>query len=284
MKIRVGFELVYEFAQSTPMVLMLNVHPSRTGDLLKPDQLQISPLVPVTPLSRCVRQYLPPSGRACGPDRNFHRRHRRRFRTCPMRSNPTARQHEVGELPHEALVFLLASRYCETERLMNLAWSHFGKTPAGWPRVQAICDFVHSHVRFGYPHARAHTHRHGHVRRAPRRVPRLRAPGRHAVPLHEHSGALLHRLSRRHRRAARARADGFQRLVRGLSRRPLVHLRRPPQRAAHRPDRDGARPRRRRRGVQHHVRSRTCSSDSPWSPTRSWRGRSRSDVPERKVA
>jgi transglutaminase-like putative cysteine protease len=38
---------------------------------------------------------------------------------------------------------------------MQEAWARFGKTPLGWPRVQAICDFVHSHVRFGYQHARA---------------------------------------------------------------------------------------------------------------------------------
>ena len=68
---------------------------------------------------------------------------------------PAALQHEVADLPHETLVFLLGSRYCETERLMNEAWSLFGKTPTGWPRVQAICDFVHSHVLFGYQHARA---------------------------------------------------------------------------------------------------------------------------------
>jgi transglutaminase-like putative cysteine protease len=68
---------------------------------------------------------------------------------------PTAREHEIAELPHDALVFLLGSRYCETDRLMDAAWSRFGATPRGWPRVQAICDFVHSHVSFGYQHARA---------------------------------------------------------------------------------------------------------------------------------
>lgn len=154
MKIRVGFELCYEFAESTPMVLMLNIHPSRTGDLLKPDQLRISPLVPVAryldTFGNICRRLVAPAGRieistdAIVADSGL-----------PDEINPAARQHPVGELPHEALVFLLASRYCETERLMPLAWSHFGKTPEGWPRVQAICDFVHSHVRFGYPHARA---------------------------------------------------------------------------------------------------------------------------------
>jgi transglutaminase-like putative cysteine protease len=153
MKIRVGFELAYEFAQTTPMVVMLNVHPSRACDLIKPDQLQVSPLVPVT-------RYLDAFGNICrrltAPAGLFE------ISTdalvadtgLPDEVDPKARQHEVSELPHDALVYLLASRYCETDRLMGLAWTHFGKTPAGWPRVQAICDFVHSHLRFGYPHAR----------------------------------------------------------------------------------------------------------------------------------
>ena len=118
MRIRVGFELVYEFAESTPMVLMLNVHPSRAGDLLKPDQLQDFAAGSRHPLSRYVRQHLPPPVAPAGQieistdaivaDSGL-----------PDEVNPTARQHDVGELPHEALVFLLASRYCETERLMH---------------------------------------------------------------------------------------------------------------------------------------------------------------------
>jgi transglutaminase-like putative cysteine protease len=68
---------------------------------------------------------------------------------------PAALQHDVSELPHEALMFLLGSRYCETEHLMNVAWSNFAASPPGWARVQAICDFVNSHLQFGYPHAHA---------------------------------------------------------------------------------------------------------------------------------
>jgi transglutaminase-like putative cysteine protease len=68
---------------------------------------------------------------------------------------PGARQHAVQELPEEALVFLLASRYCETELLTETAWRMFAHTPLGWPRVQAICDFVHHHIRFDYMQARA---------------------------------------------------------------------------------------------------------------------------------
>jgi transglutaminase-like putative cysteine protease len=65
-----------------------------------------------------------------------------------------ARQLTVPELPEETLLFLLGSRYCETDRLSEAAWNLFGQTPLGWPRVQAICDYVNRHIVFGYQHAR----------------------------------------------------------------------------------------------------------------------------------
>ena len=73
----------------------------------------------------------------------------------PEPAMPDACQHEVQDLPDETLVFLLGSRYCETDRLSELAWSLFANTPPGWPRVQAICDFVHDHLAFGYQYASA---------------------------------------------------------------------------------------------------------------------------------
>jgi transglutaminase-like putative cysteine protease len=154
MKIRVGFDFVYEFVARTPMVLMLNVHPSRATDIIRPDQISTTPALPVTRYmdtfgNVCTRLVAPAGQLEISTDALVH--------DCglPDAVEPAARQHEIAELPHDTLVFLLASRYCETERLMEAAWSRFGKTPAGWPRVQAICDFVHSHVRFGYQHARA---------------------------------------------------------------------------------------------------------------------------------
>ena len=153
MKIRVGFDFAYEFVAPTPMMLMLNVHPSRAADMVKPDQLRIAPTLPITryadAFSNICTRLLAPKGMlqisndAIVADSGL-----------PDAVDLTARQHEVAELPHETLVFLLGSRYCETEPLMALAWSLFGSAPAGWPRVQAICDFVHSHVRFGYQYAR----------------------------------------------------------------------------------------------------------------------------------
>ena len=44
-------------------------------------------------------------------------------------------QHAVEDLPEESLVFLLGSRYCETDRLTGIAWDLFGKSPTGAGRI-----------------------------------------------------------------------------------------------------------------------------------------------------
>ena len=154
MHIRVGFEMVYEFVARTPMVLMLNVHPSRAADIIEPDQLRITPTLPLMRYlddfgNVCTRLVAPAGQLTISTDALIA------DSGLPDAVEPAARQHEIAELPHDTLVFLLGSRYCETERLMQEAWSRFGNMLPGWPRVQAICDFVHSHVDFGYRHARA---------------------------------------------------------------------------------------------------------------------------------
>ena len=154
MLIRVGFELVYEFAQKTPLVLMLNVHPSRARDLVQPDHLRVSPALPVARYldafgNICSRLVAPPGEVAIRTDAIVA--------DCglPDTVEPAARQHEVGELPHDALVFLLGSRYCETERLMNVAWSNFAGTQPGWPRVRIPEAKVRIHEIADRLHARA---------------------------------------------------------------------------------------------------------------------------------
>ena len=153
MQIRIGFEIVYEFVARTPMVLMLNVHPSRAADIIEPDQLRTRPTLPLTRYldafgNVCTRLVAPVGELTISTDALIA------DSGLPDAVELAARQHEIAELPHDTLVFLLGSRYCETERLMGEAWSRFGATEPGWPRVQAICDFVHSHVHFGYQHAR----------------------------------------------------------------------------------------------------------------------------------
>ncbi len=153
MQLRVGFEMIYRCPQPTPMVVALSIHPSRDADLLHGDALMTEPAVAVTRYvdlfgNRCGR-FLAPQGRLV-------------LRSDALINDsgaldvvaPTAPQIAVEDLPEATLVYLFSSRFCETELLTEFAWQQFAGLPAGWARVQAICDYVHHHIEFGYPHAR----------------------------------------------------------------------------------------------------------------------------------
>jgi hypothetical protein len=115
---------------------------------------------------------------------------------CP-RPTPMLLMLNVHCTRDEALVFLLGSRYCETDRLSEIAWSLFGKTPLGWSRVQAICDYVHQRIALGYEHARATRTAWVAYCDRNRRLPGLCSPRRRLLSLHEHPGAIPHGLSGR---------------------------------------------------------------------------------------
>lgn len=153
MQIRVGYELIYECPQPTPMLLMLNVHFTRASDVVVPDHLVTRPSVPITAYrdafgNWCSRIVAPQGEILLTTDAIVNDMGQ------PDPVVVSAQQHLVQELPEEALVFLLGSRYCETDLLSEVAWNLFHTAPLGWGRVQAICDFVHNHITFGYEHAR----------------------------------------------------------------------------------------------------------------------------------
>jgi len=154
MKIRAGYDIVYESPHPTTTLLVLTIHPSRFPDLLTPHSINFDPPI-------AARDYQDRYGNIC--TRTVAPAGKLRITTDflikdsgqPDEVAPTARQHPVEELPDDVLVYLLGSRYCETERLAELAWKQFGNTPLGWPRVQAICDYVHERLKFSYAEARS---------------------------------------------------------------------------------------------------------------------------------
>ncbi len=153
MRIRVGYELAYRFPQPTPMILNLNIHYTRSADLIRADNIRTDPWVPLV-LYRdgfgnwCTRLVAPAGLMRITADAMIN------DRGLPDPFVPDAQQHPVESLPEETLVYLLGSRYCDTEHLSAIAWSLFAHTVPGWSRVQAICDFVHQHIAFGYEFAR----------------------------------------------------------------------------------------------------------------------------------
>jgi transglutaminase-like putative cysteine protease len=153
MRIRAGFQITYDCPAPTPMILGLSVHPTRRDDLVTPDWLKTDPHLEVRQyldgFGNIYSRILAPAGRTVlSADFVISDDGRPR----PVMSD--AVQHPVEHLPDDTLVFLLPSRYCETDRMSDLAWSLFGQTKPGWHRVQAIVEHVHNHIQFGYEHAR----------------------------------------------------------------------------------------------------------------------------------
>jgi len=153
MQLRVGFDMSFDCPQPTPMIFTLNVHFTRVSDLVGRDDLVFVPPVPVRGYrdsfgNWCTRVVAPAGRLRVSADAILNDTGE------PDPYVPEAQQLRVQDLPEESLLFLLGSRYCETDRLSETAWQLFGQGPTGWGRVQAICDYVHNHIVFGYEHAR----------------------------------------------------------------------------------------------------------------------------------
>jgi transglutaminase-like putative cysteine protease len=152
MRIRAGYELEFDCPQPTPMLLALSVHPSRTDDLPTSQRITVEPAVP-------TRDYLDGFGNVC--TRLVAPAGRTRISTLfeiedsglPDPVVPEAPQDPIDALPDAVLVYLLGSRYCDTDHLADFAWATFADTRPGWERVQAIVDFVHDHLAFDYQRA-----------------------------------------------------------------------------------------------------------------------------------
>jgi transglutaminase-like putative cysteine protease len=155
MLIRAGFEAAFDFSNSTAVLLVAHIHPSRAASLRESERLTVNPQGVISEYfdtygNRCSRAVVP-AGRVV-----FHSDTVIEDDGKPDVQVRNAVQHPVPDLPSDALLFLLASRYCEVDSELNdTAWTLFGQLPAGWPLVQAVCDFVHGHIGFDYSHARA---------------------------------------------------------------------------------------------------------------------------------
>lgn len=153
MYIRTGFELVFNLPAPASMLVLLHVHPDRAHDLTAPEQILIQPNVGYQDFidsfgNRCAK-ITAPAG-----ELRFFNDVVVADSGLPDELGWGAWQHTVEELPPQVMPFLLSSRYCEVDRLSETAWNLFGHTNLGWPRVQAILDFVHQHIQFGYQFAR----------------------------------------------------------------------------------------------------------------------------------
>ena len=157
MHIKIGFDIELAVASPMALIYMLHVHPSRRGDLLESETVYVDPYLPVD-------EYLDVFGNYCGRVNALAGINRVRFYSQSIVYDPgmqdvvnwSAWQNDPTAVPPATLQFLLPSRYCQVDsELLQFAWHQFGNTPMGWGRVQAICDYVHHHIRFDYNAARS---------------------------------------------------------------------------------------------------------------------------------
>lgn len=160
MHIRYGYQIELVCERDTPIVTMLDVHPSRRHDLVAPDDLHVTALssperrVPMNLFldhyGNLCRRFVAPAGgvliEASGIAHDDGH---------PDAVERGAVETRPEHLPDDVMMYLLGSRYCETDKLSNMAWSLFGGLQPGWDRVQAIVDFVHNHITFNYAFANA---------------------------------------------------------------------------------------------------------------------------------
>lgn len=154
MLIRYGYDITLTFPQPTALVCLMSVHDDRAADIRVPEQTFTNPHVAVSTYrdlfgNRCRRLVAPAGDLTMWGDATIEDDGR------PDQILPDARETPVPDLPDETLVYLMGSRYCETDRLSQTAWDLFGNVTPGWGRVQAVCDFVNGHIRFDYMQARS---------------------------------------------------------------------------------------------------------------------------------
>jgi transglutaminase-like putative cysteine protease len=153
MQINGGYNLAFHCLDYTPMVLAIRVRPERQCDLIRPENLMLFPEVSYTEFidsfgNQCIRLIAPP-GRL-----SIWNRFVIADSGVPEELPLHSYQHQVSELPEESLSFLLGSRYCDTQKLSQLAWSLFGGCWRGYPLVQAIMNYTHFRLQFSYANAR----------------------------------------------------------------------------------------------------------------------------------
>jgi transglutaminase-like putative cysteine protease len=152
MIIEAGFKISFQCPNWTPMLLQLNVHPSRSGDLGSPDMIRSDPPLPLNFYfdlygNQVTRTDVPPGLVT------FHNSFQIRDSGEPDQIPPYGDLTPISRLPDDVLLYLVSSRYCDSDTLADFAWGRFGQIMGGYARVKAVCDFVHSHIRFNYMEA-----------------------------------------------------------------------------------------------------------------------------------
>jgi transglutaminase-like putative cysteine protease len=160
MLIQNEFDIQFHLPVETPVVAMLNLHPSLDSALQSGGDLVVEHIDANRTSTIVPESYIDSFGNRCdrftAPGGGLRLSGRSVVDVAEgLDAQPFgATQHPVEELPAEVLQFLLSSRYCEVDRFAAIASDLFGHLPPGGARAMQIRDWVHWKVRFDYAKAR----------------------------------------------------------------------------------------------------------------------------------
>jgi len=154
MDVRVGCR--FSYVAEVPTAAIMQVEPrldraaDRHGsDALVREEWSIAPMLVTHPYrdgfgNPCRRLTLPVGPSVLGYDAVV------RVSGEPDDIDTAAEEIAPDRLPDDVLAFTVPSRFCLSDLLGDVAWGEFGGCTPGYPRVQAVCDYVHDHLRFDY--------------------------------------------------------------------------------------------------------------------------------------
>ncbi|MFI5040293.1 MAG: transglutaminase family protein [Acidimicrobiales bacterium] len=148
MDVRVGCR--FSYLAEVPTAAILQVEPRLDGgSIAVREQWSTDPVLDLHPYrdafgNLCRRTTLPAGATTLGYDGVV------RVSGEPDESDASAEEIPPDQLPDEVLAFIMPSRFCLPDQLGDVAWTEFGGLAPGYARVQAVCDFVHDHLRFDY--------------------------------------------------------------------------------------------------------------------------------------
>ncbi len=151
--IRAGCAFTYEIAAPSAAVFLIRPDGSGATVTVKNELWTSEPATPVHDYrdlygNWCRRLTLPQGRFAMHYDVDVA------ISPRPAPGDPNARRYAIEELPDDVLLYTLASRFCLSDEVADEAFRLFGSFDTGWACVEAICNWVHNHVRFHYNETR----------------------------------------------------------------------------------------------------------------------------------
>ncbi|MBA3946196.1 MAG: transglutaminase family protein [Herpetosiphonaceae bacterium] len=147
LRVRVGCDFIYESEFPSPMMVI--VRPKEWPGHQMIDEVRT--VEPEIPLHEYVDSFGNHVWRFVAPVGTLHLRYDALVEvpTTGDPHLPGLPKMPIEALPDDVVAYTLPSRYCQSDMFNDDAWRLFGGIQGGWEQVQAVCDWIHTNIRYG---------------------------------------------------------------------------------------------------------------------------------------